>query len=69
MMSCPVGGAASQHLPQARLSLSTQLARSIDVQAAVSHSWPLLTVASRVARKHTYLARDSGNYCYVAGTL
>lgn len=67
-MSCPVGGAASQHLPQARLSLNTQLACSIDVLVAVSHSWPLLTIASRVARKHTYLARDSGNKCCVAGT-
>lgn len=41
---------------------------SIDVQVAVSHSWSLLAVASRVARKHTYLARDDGNNCYVAGT-
>lgn len=41
---------------------------SIDVLVAVNHSWSLLSVAARVARKHTYLARDGGNNCSVAGT-
>lgn len=53
--------------PQARLSLNTQGACSIDVLLAVIHSWSLLAVAARVACKHTYLAHDSGNNCYVAG--